>query len=155
MGHSAKRGGVYNALQTSLQNMNDYNPAKSSEFWRRSFKTVWRARLCGGKMERTLKVAKITGWKIPSKIILLFHFMLMFNSSVLDNKCLFFQSHLKINGVSQGGLHLFIMLGGSFSNTYFCTSLPASMFVTHSTLHIWTNNRARHWWRVSGNSNLW
>lgn len=87
------------------------------------FKPVWRARLCGGKMERPLKVAKITGWKISSKIILLFHFMLMFNSGVLDNKCLFFQSHLKINGVSQGGL-LFIMLGGSFSNTYFCPSLP-------------------------------
>jgi len=79
--------------------MDHYNAAKSSESWRRGFKTVWRARLWGRKMERPLKVAKITGWKIPSKIILLFHFMLMFNSTVLDNKCLFFQSHLKINGV--------------------------------------------------------
>lgn len=139
--------------------MNHYNTAKSSESWRRSFKTVWRARLWGRKMERPLKVAKITGWKILSKIILLFHFMLMFNSSVLDNKCLFFQSHLKINGDSEGGPQLFITLGCSFSNTYFCPFLPVhvcdSFNKTWATLHIWTNNGARHWWIVSGNSNLW
>lgn len=141
--------------------MNHYNAAKSSESWRRGFKTVWRARLWGRKMERPLKVAKITGWKIPSKIILLFHFMLMFNSSVLDNKCLFFQSHLKINEVFTRWSTAFHNVGCSFSNTYFCPSLPASMFVilifhkTSVALHIWTNNRAWNWWVVSGKSNCY